>query len=117
MRVVHPVLALHELVQACGSLKISDYFVIRCISIPIKTVEKGLVSEPWAFNLKILRVPSAGMPGLAVRGGLRLNQLPGKVTCVQPGLSWLRRCGAAPQRKTKMTNSSLGCFMEVDTGF
>lgn len=63
----------------------SDYFVIRCISIPIKTVEEGLVSEPWAFNLRILRVPSAGMPGLAVRGWvLRLNQLPGKVTCVQP---------------------------------
>lgn len=60
----------------------SDYFVIKCISIPIKTVEKGLVSEPWAFNLKILQVPSAGMPGLAVRGELRLNQVPGKVACV-----------------------------------
>lgn len=50
--------------------------MIRCISIPIKTVEEGLVSEPWAFNLRILRVPSAGMPGLAVRGRVKAKPAP-----------------------------------------
>lgn len=100
MRVVHPVLTLHELVQACGSLKISDYFVIRCISIPIKTVGKGLVSEPWAFNLKILRVPSAEMPGLAVRGGVKAKPAP-----------WQSRlCSAGPQPAPAMR----GCPSEKD---
>ena len=70
--------------------------MIQCISITIKTVESGLVREPQASNLGILRVPSAVVPGLASRGRLWPNHLPFKAACAQPGLGWCWRSRAAP---------------------